>query len=44
MDGDGFLYSEELKTFAKEMGFEGSDSEWSQDGGMARDGKGWEPA
>eukprot|EP00435_Cladocopium_sp_Y103_P022664 s242_g5.t1 len=31
VDGDGFLYSEELKTFAKEMGFEGSDSEWSQE-------------
>ena len=31
VDGDGFLYSEELKTFATEMGFEGSDSEWSQD-------------
>ena len=32
VDGDGFLYSEELKTFATEMGFEGSDSEWSQEG------------
>lgn len=31
VDGDGFLYSEELKTFATEMGFEGSDSEWSQE-------------
>ena len=30
-DGDGFLYSTELKSFAAEMGFEGSDSEWNQE-------------
>lgn len=30
-DGDGFLYSTELKNFAAEMGFEGNDSEWNQE-------------
>ncbi|CAK9003706.1 unnamed protein product [Durusdinium trenchii] len=31
LDGDGFLYSEELKNFAAVMGFEGNDSEWTQE-------------
>lgn len=31
VDGNGFLYSEELRGLASELGFEGSDSEWSQE-------------
>lgn len=30
-DGDGFLYSTELRGLASAMGFEGSDSEWTQE-------------
>lgn len=30
-DGNGFLYSTELRGLAESMGFEGSDSDWTQD-------------